>query len=155
MSRSLIQKLQHSTSHSNSNIVRLSISHPVYKSTNPSHSKLGHTSVCHPVKHSVNLFSPVGQSVSNRLPYRLTTYDTTRSMNGAMVRGADAALHTCSSRSDWRLQVTESRVLNHSRVGHGQRTGGAEQRGRLASRCKDSVLTLALFRDQTKACRDL
>ena len=51
--------------------------------------------------------------------------------------------------------MTESRVRNHSRVGHGQRTGGAEQRGRLASRCKDSVLTLALFRDQTKACRDL
>ena len=76
-------------------------------------------------------------------------------MNGVMARGADAALHICSSRSDWRLQVTESRVRNHSRVGHGQRTGGAEQRGRLASRCKDSVLTLALFRDQTKACRDL
>jgi hypothetical protein len=49
----------------------------------------------------------------------------------------------------------KSRVRNHSRVGHGQRTGGAEERGRLAGRCMGSVSTLALFHDQTEACRDL
>jgi hypothetical protein len=39
----------------------------------------------------------------------------------------------------------ESRVRNHSGVGHGQATGGAEVRGRLASIRLDSSWTLALF----------
>lgn len=47
----------------------------------------------------------------------------------------------------------ESRVRNHSVVGHGQRTGGAAGRGRLAILLPDSLLTLALLRNKTKIYR--
>jgi hypothetical protein len=49
----------------------------------------------------------------------------------------------------------ESRVRNHSGVGHGQRTGGAALRGRLASTCiwPDSLSAPALFHDKAKRCR--
>jgi hypothetical protein len=70
-------------------------------------------------------------------------------------RTADAAVHICVWRSDWLLQVMESRVRNHSGVGHGQQTGGAVQRGRRAGRWTNSVSTLALFRDQARDCREL
>lgn len=80
-------------------------------------------------------------AISNRKP-----------ANELLGQTADVAVHVWAWRSDWLLQVMESRVRNHSSVGHGQRTGGAAVRGRLASIWPDSLST-ALFRNKAKVSR--